>query len=65
MKARIILDGKKMAIKAVPKTSGELLKQLGISCEEAVVKLDGSVCPEGASLAKVKKIEVIRVVYGG
>lgn len=65
MAATIFVDGKKATKKGNPKTVGQLLRLLSLSPEEALVKVDGSVRPEGASICGAKKVEVIRVVFGG
>ena len=64
MAAKITVDGKRMADMGA-KTVGELLGRLGVSREEALVKVDGHVRPEGFGIKKAKKVDVIRVVYGG
>lgn len=65
MSLEISLDGKKASCKKNPGTAGELLQALGLSCEEAIVKVGGRAVPESARLATGKKIEVVRVVFGG
>jgi len=62
---QITLDGKRKRLGTNPKTAGLLLRALGLSPEETLVKVGGNVVIEGAALAKGKRIEVIRVVFGG
>lgn len=62
---RIILDGKPTSVKGSPKSGAELLRNLGISPQEALLKIEGKVRPEGAAIGRASKIEIIRVVFGG
>lgn len=63
----VLVDGRKKKFPGTVKNAGELLAKLGISREEALVKIGGEVVPETAPLPKNPsgKIEIIRVVYGG
>lgn len=61
----LTVDGKKAAMPKSIATAGGLLEALGISTEEALVRIGGRVVPDTASLPGRGKIEVIRVVYGG
>ena len=61
----IVLDGKRVRVDADASTVGSLLRALEISPQEALVKVDGKIRPEGAPIGKRDKIEVIRVVFGG
>ncbi len=69
MAMAITLDGKTAKLhgkkRGKPKTAGGLVSSLGLSREEVLVKVDGKVRPEGFSIAGAKKVEVIRVVFGG
>ncbi|MDE1797978.1 MAG: MoaD/ThiS family protein [Candidatus Micrarchaeota archaeon] len=64
---RILLDGKPKTVALRPgvRTGAQLLRILGISPQEALLKLDGQVRPESASITPQSKIEIIRVVFGG
>lgn len=42
-----------------------LLKELNVSREEVVVKINGKLAPETAKVGKADKVEVIKVVFGG
>jgi sulfur carrier protein ThiS len=42
-----------------------LLKKLGISQEEAIVKINSKLAPETTKIRPSDKVEVIRVVFGG
>ena len=48
-----------------PKTVLELLACLSLSPQEALVRVDGKIRPEGHPIGTKNKIEVIRVVFGG
>ena len=65
MAAAVFLDGKKISAGGKAATAGQLLSLLKISAQEALVRVDGSVRPESYPLSGAKKVEVIRVVYGG
>jgi sulfur carrier protein ThiS len=62
---KIFVDGKETRLKGRPKNIAELLYMLKISPQEALVRVDGKIRPEGWPLAKAEKIEVIKVVFGG
>lgn len=62
---KIILDGKPKAVAGAPKSGRELLRILGISPQEALLKVDGQVRPEKTAIGPKNKIEIIRVVFGG
>ncbi len=49
----------------MPPDGRELMRQLGVSAQEAVLKVDGRVRPEGTVLGPKNKVEIIRVVFGG
>lgn len=61
----LIIDGERKKISRVPKNCMQLLKNLEISRQEALVKIDGRFRDPDSSLAGVKRIEIIRVVFGG
>jgi len=61
----IILDGKRVSVRAGATDIRALLKALGISPQEALVKVNGKVRPEGTHVSKGDSVEVIRVVFGG
>lgn len=46
-------------------TLAELLKELKIMREEAVVRVNGRLAPETRKVKPRDRIEVIRVVFGG
>jgi sulfur carrier protein ThiS len=52
-------------VQGSPKTVAQLLCALAFSREEAIVKVNGVVRPDGWNLASKDKIEVIKVVFGG
>lgn len=62
---QILLDGQPRRLRALPSTGGELLSALGVSPQEALIKVDGRVRPPTAPLSAGQRIEVIRVVFGG
>lgn len=63
---RIRLDGRPKKIEGRPPNSVlELLARLSLSPQEALVRVDGKIRPEGHPLTAKSKIEVIRVVFGG
>ena len=59
------LDGKKIRITKIPKNGLELMNSLKISPQEALLKINGRVRPEGTALRAHDKIEIIRVIFGG
>ncbi|VVB57573.1 Uncharacterised protein [uncultured archaeon] len=61
----IRLDGRKTAVVGRPGSVRELLALLKISPQEALVRVDGKIRPDGFGLAGAKKVEIIRVVFGG
>ncbi|MFH1095227.1 MAG: hypothetical protein V1728_03345 [Candidatus Micrarchaeota archaeon] len=62
---KILLDNKPVTLKKMPPNGRELMRLLKVSPQEAVLKVDGRVRPEGAALVPKNKVEVIRVVFGG
>ncbi len=62
---RIALDGKQIKMLTRAGTINELLGLLNISGQEALVRVDGKIRPEGFPLAGARRIEVVRVVFGG
>lgn len=62
---RIVLDGKARTVRGGAESVRELLRELGISPQEALVRVDGAVRPEGTPIGPRSKITVIRVVFGG
>lgn len=60
---RVSAGSAKMASAA--KTVAELLHELGLNREEALVKVNGSVRPEDWKLSPADSVEVIKVVFGG
>ena len=62
----IRLDGRQKKVQGrAPKTVLELLACLSLSPQEALVRVDGKIRPEGHPIGTKNKIEVIRVVFGG
>ncbi len=63
---RIRLDGRLKKVEGRPPTTIlELLSCLSLSPQEALVRVDGKIRPEGHPIGSKNKIEVIRVVFGG
>lgn len=63
---RILLDGRSKKVQGRAPTSVlELLACLSLSPQEALVRVDGKIRPEGHPITAKSKIEVIRVVFGG
>lgn len=63
---RIQLDGRQKKVEGkTPETVSALLACLSLSPQEALVRVDGRIRPEGHQLSAKSKIEVIRVVFGG
>ena len=58
------LDGKRVRAGGAASVRG-LLSDLKISPQEALVRVDGRMRPDDFPLAGAKRIEVIRVVFGG
>jgi sulfur carrier protein ThiS len=60
----LVLDSesKEMEFKG---TIAELLRHLKLMREEVVVKLNGRLAPETASIRPDDRVEVIKVVFGG
>lgn len=46
-------------------TLTELLKEMKVSREEVVVKVNGKLAPETREIRPDDKIEIIKVVFGG
>lgn len=63
--ADVFLDGKKIMLSKKFSDGLELLEILKVSPQEAIMKLDGKVMPFESGTGKAKKIEIIRVVFGG
>lgn len=59
----ISVGSSKLSLEA--KTISEVLSSLGLSREEALVKVNGSVRPEDWKLSPSDSVEVIKVVFGG
>jgi len=59
----ISLNGSK--VKGAGSTVSELLSCLGLSREEALVKVNGQIRPEDWKLSGRDSVEVIKVVFGG
>lgn len=63
---RVMLDGRPKKVEGrLPTTIAGLLARLSLSPQEALVKVDGKIRPEGHPIGSKNKIEVIRVVFGG
>ena len=62
---KITLDGRPAWVEAGLTDTRTLLRALDISPQEALVKVNGKVRPEGTPFSKKDKLEVIRVVFGG
>lgn len=62
---KLVVDGKQKKVAANPTSVGQLLAALKISSQEALVKVNGKIRPEGTPISKKDRIEVIRVVFGG
>ena len=63
--ARTFLDGHPVRMTGEPGSVRELLALLKISPQEALVRVDGKIKPDGFPLLGAKKIEIVRVVFGG
>ena len=61
----IYLDGKKIKINKKFDKISELLEELKISRQIAIVKVNGKITPSENSIEPGSKIEIIRVVFGG
>ncbi len=61
---RLIIDGRKKAVSHRGDIAS-LLKKLKVRREEVVVKLNGRLAPETASVRANDTVEVLRVVFGG
>ncbi|MEM3361773.1 MAG: hypothetical protein QXV64_03545 [Candidatus Anstonellaceae archaeon] len=61
----IYLDGKKITLQKKYKKIEELLTDLNISKQIALVKVDGKLTPPENPIPQKGKIEIIRVVFGG
>ena len=61
---KLFLDGRLKKLNHAGTVSA-LLKKLKVSREEVVVKLNGRLAPETASVLTSDKVEVIKVVFGG
>ncbi len=46
-------------------TVSELLKKLGASREEVVIKVNGRLAPETTTVGAKDSVEIIKVVFGG
>ncbi len=46
-------------------TVAELLRELKVMREEVVVKVNGKLTPETATLKASDRVEVVKVVFGG
>ncbi|MFH1394265.1 MAG: MoaD/ThiS family protein [Candidatus Micrarchaeota archaeon] len=46
-------------------TVSELLKELGASREEVVIKVNGRLAPETINVGPEDSVEIIKVVFGG
>ncbi|MCX8163590.1 MAG: MoaD/ThiS family protein [Candidatus Micrarchaeota archaeon] len=62
---KVYIDGKYKKIEKNYKTIEELLKELEISKQIALVKVNGKLTPAENPFPKNGKIEIIRVVFGG
>jgi len=60
----ILLDGRKKRVKAAKSVAG-LLSSLGLSSEEALVKVNGKLAPDSAPISPKDKVKVMRVIFGG
>jgi len=61
---KLFLDGRVKKLNHAGTVSA-LLKKLKVRREEVVVKLNGRLAPETASVLSNDKVEVIKVVFGG
>lgn len=61
---RLILDGVEKAGHHKGRIA-LLLRKLKLRREEVVVKLNGQLAPETASIEENDRVEIIRVVFGG
>ncbi len=61
---QLILDSKEQQMQFEGSITN-LLKELNVSREEVVVKINGKLAPETAKVGKADKVEVIKVVFGG
>ncbi len=62
---KLMLDGRKAKQIKFSGSVASLLKKIGVRREEVVVKLNGRLAPETASVGASDKVEVLRVVFGG
>jgi sulfur carrier protein ThiS len=62
---KIILDSKEIKIDKIPSNCIQLLEKLGISRQEALIKIDGRFRCNDSKLEGAREIEIIRVVFGG
>ncbi len=62
----LVVDGRPEKLEGrAPASVRGLLAGLKVSPQEALVRVDGHVRPDDFPLAGARKIEVIRVVFGG
>jgi len=61
---RVTLDGKTAKV-ASAATVSELLALLGLSGEETLVKVNGTLAPNSARLSQKDEVKVLRVIFGG
>ena len=60
----LIFDNQKKSMQ-FEGTVSELLLQLGASREEVVIKVNGKLAPETATVGQEDSVEIIKVVFGG
>ncbi|MEM3364736.1 MAG: MoaD/ThiS family protein [Candidatus Micrarchaeia archaeon] len=63
---KVIIDGKpfRKSVRSV-KTVAELLEEVGVSRENAVIIIDGKIVTEFDSVGQASRVEIIRVSSGG
>jgi|YelNatPaOPRAMG01_1025707.scaffolds.fasta_scaffold175778_1 sulfur carrier protein ThiS len=61
----VYLDGKKIKLDKKFSKLSEILEELKISKQIAIIKVNGKITPSQNSIKPNSKIEIIRVVFGG
>ncbi|MCX8198059.1 MAG: MoaD/ThiS family protein [Candidatus Micrarchaeota archaeon] len=62
---RLSVDGKSIKNPPKAKTVAELISALGLSEEEVLVKINGKLSPNSASISGEDEVKVMRVIFGG
>ncbi|HID72745.1 TPA: MoaD/ThiS family protein [Candidatus Micrarchaeota archaeon] len=61
---KLVFDNRKKSMR-FEGTVTELLKKLGASREEVVIKVNGKLAPETTAVGAKDSVEIIKVVFGG